>query len=335
MRGAPELVRSSERCFRLVKLMNSNDLRIGPLLVETGMVSGAELEKAVKIAAEAELPLGKALVLCGVLNQKHLEAIVELQSLLREGAIPLELLGKTMRLVCARSMSAREALAALGWNDPGLTRNLIGELLYESGQISNEILAQGLEMSRACGLPLGRTLVAQQQISANVLKVALEMQIGLRDGTVNRNEATQRLGAVRTRRVIRQNPPQVTEVDIDLTRVGQLLLAADLISEEHLLTALETSLAEGVRVGDVLVRMASISNHLLRIVLHMQMLIRNRQMKLPDAIIALSSVAKSGMLHRTTLHSQDSYSPTEANEGITDQALLFAVLPPTAEVDNT
>ncbi len=275
--------------------------RLGELLIDMSFLQPKELDDAVAMASQTRLPLGSVLVMSGHLSDKELRACVLGQSLLKDNVIVKEDMFKVMRIVRERGVSFEEGMQMLeGSVDISEKEtNKLGELLIAAERITAGQLQTALDTVESSGLPLGRVLVLTGAVTEPVLKVGLEVQVGVRDGSISREEAIERLKTVSSVSSVSRQSIEMTAPTLDkILRLGEFFEKAGIISDTDMLNALEVALNQQRRVGEVLVQFNLVSDKMVEAALELQHLTRGRQIRPDQAIAALQNMHFNGM----TLH---------------------------------
>lgn len=276
--------------------------RLGELLIDMGFLQPKELEDAVAMAQQTRLPLGSVLVMSGHLSDKELRACVLGQSLLKDNVIVRDDMFKVMRIVRERGVSFEEGMQMLeGSVDVSQKEtNKLGELLLAAERITQQQLQTALDTVESSGLPLGRVLVLTGAVTEPVLKVGLEVQVGVRDGSISRDEAIGKLKTVSSVSSVTRQSIEMTAPTLDkILRIGEFFEKAGIISDTDMLNALEVALTQQRRVGEVLVQFNLVSEKMVEAALELQHLTRGRQIRPDQAVAALQNMHFNGMsLHQ-------------------------------------
>ncbi len=276
--------------------------RLGELLIDMSFLQPKELEDAVAMAQQTRLPLGSVLVMSGHLTDKELRACVLGQSLLKDNVIVKEDMFKVMRIVRERGVSFEEGMQMLeGSVDISAKEtNKLGELLIEAERITPEQLQTALDTVESSGLPLGRVLVLTNAVTEHVLKIGLEVQVGVRDGSVSREEAIAKLRNATSHSSVTRQSIEMTAPTLDkILRLGEFFEKAGIISDTDMLNALEVALTQQRRVGEVLVQFNLVTEKMVEAALELQHLTRGRQIRPDQAVAALQNMHFNGMsLHQ-------------------------------------
>ncbi|MBC7997400.1 MAG: hypothetical protein IAF58_05635 [Leptolyngbya sp.] len=285
-----------------------------------------ELDDAVTMAQQTRLPLGSVLVMSGHLSDKELRACVLGQSLLKDNVIIKEDMFKVMGIVRERTVSFEEGMQMLEGMDVTVKEtNKLGELLLEAERITPHQLQVALETVESSGLPLGRVLVLTGAVTEPILKVGLEVQVGVRDGILTRHDAIAKLRNTSSVTSVTRTSMQMTVPMLDkILRIGEFFEKAGIISDTDMLNALEVALTQQRRVGEVLVQFNLVTEKLVDAALELQHLTRGRQIRPDQAVAALQNIHYNGMsIHQalglpepesTSIRPEALYSPEPASQ---------------------
>ncbi len=174
----------------------SKDVKIGELLLAVNVVTSGDLQEAIQIAKRMKLPIGRVIVMSGVITEQNLQYALEAQSLIRDGMLELDTAIMALSNALKHNYSLQDALAELRWAPKkDVVSNKLGELLLDSNMVSQSQLDSALQTSFDTGMPLGGTLVLQGVLSAQLLPLVLNAQEQIRDGKVTRSQAVENLKA--------------------------------------------------------------------------------------------------------------------------------------------
>ncbi|HEY9720148.1 MAG TPA: hypothetical protein V6C69_21900, partial [Trichormus sp.] len=175
------------------------DVIIGDLLRGAGLLSAADVNNAVQVATKTQLPVGRVLVMLGLITTEVVQAALHGQSLVRDRLIERDTAIKALCVVSAQRVSFDQALRQIGFlPDDDEPAQGLGDLLLASELITPEQLADALNRGQHLGLPLGRILVLKGILSQTQIESTLEAQVLLRDEKISH---TQALEALRTMRL--------------------------------------------------------------------------------------------------------------------------------------
>ncbi len=275
-----------------------SDVLIGDLLRGAGLVKVSDMTNAVQVAGKTGLPVGRVLVMLGLVTSEVVQAALNAQSMIREHIITLEAGRKALCVVSANRVTIEKALEIVGGgiSTPEPT-NKLGNLLQVSNLVTPEQLMDALNTSQHLGLPLGRILVLKGILSDEQVESALDLQALLRDGRINRLEALEALRSLKNfGSSILESLSQLgcsrAAIERNKVRIGELALLADLVSESDLLTALEIGIVENIQIGQVLIEFGFITDDILNSALRLQKMVGNDHLTIEQAGQALKLTAQ-------------------------------------------
>jgi len=277
---------------------------IGDLLVRAGIISGRQLDEAMRLAGTKHIHLGQMLVIARYLTNRELTIAVDAQSAVRDRVVDISTAVNALKLACRNGISFAEALQD---NAPAApvcegTTSKLGELLLESNVITSEQLDKAMQRSLSTGLPLGRILVLNGAINEPLLTAVLEIQVRVRDGMMEREEALNHL------RSLADNPgdeassvEQAFQIQASLKtrrgkpiRLGELLVLAGILNESDVVNALELALSHEMPIGEVIVNQGFISPELLEAALKLQRMIEKELITGLEAADTLREIQANG-----------------------------------------
>ena len=173
----------------------------------------------------------------------------------------------------------------------------IGEILVRAGLITPRQLETAVEEAGTRARLLGKTLVNHGVLSPDTLRAALEAQSVLRDGVVDSFKAFKALSIAAASCVdfataLAQVSPVPASNDPlkkkePTSKLGELLLAADVLDAKTLQTAQQQVLATGEPLGVILVSGGHLTESFLDAALELQVRVRDGMFSREQAIFAL------------------------------------------------
>ncbi|MBZ0188930.1 MAG: hypothetical protein K8F91_21985, partial [Candidatus Obscuribacterales bacterium] len=266
-----------------------NELKLGTLLSHFDLVSEQDVRRGLILSKHTGLPLGKCLVMLDITVPEVVRAAVEAQSMLKDGLIDLESATEAMGVVQRKKWTLPDALIVLGVDAYASRGTRLGELLSSSQHLSADQLDIALRASDTSGLPLGRVLVLLDKLSAPSLNLALDLQREVRAGKVERSNAVDELK--------KEKPESSQASSAESTgnmKLGELLVAAGVLSVCEVESAVEMSRANDKMVGQVLIEMGWLTEDLLTVSLRLQEMIWSGGLSANRASRSLTEICKSG-----------------------------------------
>jgi len=278
------------------------DLRLGNLLSQFGLLDEPEVEKALGVATETGLPVGKVLVMLERISNPTLKAVLEAQWMLKDDLLTLDQAVKAMDLVKRNGWNFSDALVAIDVDAYATKGARLGELLVAAGQMEEDDVDTFLKVSNQSLLPLGRVLILLDRMNEPGLDAALKLQRQIRLGHMAAEE-----GAIQLRETLLLTPNSYGDTfetkndgvkpatkGMESMKLGELLVAAGLISEKEVDIALDIATANNKMIGEVLTEHSWIEEDVLNQALTMQNEARNKRMSYHDVVERLRSQVTTG-----------------------------------------
>lgn len=268
-----------------------NGASLSDLLIEWQLVSKKDMDTALLESSMRKLPIGLVLTMNDLIDAEILHSAIAAQSFMRDRLITPEQTMQAMALVRRKRVSFGLALDLLGIESTSKPRNRLGDLLIESDAIERDLMKSRLTLAKASNLPIGRVLVTVKDVQNDLIDLALNLQVRLRMGELDRDEAVDRLYSARRCIEVITNVSQGSVHQ--RTRLGQLLIAAGLIEEQTIERALGLSAERGEKLGETLKAMNLVRKEVVDATLAAQRLIREGTLTFEVAINELKSLRKS------------------------------------------
>ncbi|HEY9784620.1 MAG TPA: hypothetical protein V6D17_04395 [Candidatus Obscuribacterales bacterium] len=267
--------------------------KLGQLLLDAGVVEMEQLEDGLQTCFNTGLPLGRVLVLKGVLSDVTAYAALTAQMLLRQGKITRGQALEGLCLSAQRKTTLEESLALHGYMKLSTTNSVrLGELLVLSELVSEIDLLTAVERGLVDELPIGQVLIQAKLISYSTLVDALKVQELVCARILNPLEAAEVLKLTRARGIT--IPQAVSEVtkraqagrDPELTMLD-LLKMVRLIPNEDMEVALNESERSGAPVENILLSRKIIDPDTLQVALRCHKLLSDGYISAEQAVFAL------------------------------------------------
>ncbi|MCA9801298.1 MAG: hypothetical protein KC777_04900 [Cyanobacteria bacterium HKST-UBA02] len=171
----------------------------------------------------------------------------------------------------------------------------LGILMIDAGLITRDELEECLRMARETGLPVGRILLLTGKTTESVLQAAVQAQSLLKDGLLDLKTAYKALRKVAKEGVILDDALGSLDVaieDVKVNKLGELLIAANFVSEEELKEALDGSSSTGLPFGRMLVLNGVLSETQLAATLNAQILVRDKKITKEQAVEGLKQARR-------------------------------------------
>jgi len=302
----------------------ASQILVGDLLVNSEMVSLAQLADAMPVALKSGLPVGRVLIASGFLSEEKFKQALSVQSLVRDQLITEDNAVAALKLVSSESLDLNAALKKLGIASEFFDdANKLGEILVSAGAIDNTVLGQALTASYTTGLQLARVLVLRGLLQEQTAFVALIAQSLLRDHKLTRESAITSIQEVMAARADNIRlvahhhgiliSSTMTARKANPMRLGELLLLSGMVPQADLLHALDQGISEEVPLGRILVRMKLLNDVELNQALTLHEMINRASVSAQDAVYVLSRVKASAISLSKALSQSEQYNVENAS----------------------
>jgi len=175
----------------------------------------------------------------------------------------------------------------------------LGEILVEAGVIERELINESLPIAKRSKLPLGRVLSMCGFMNEKVIESAVNAQKGLREGRLNRTQASHivlqafhsRMPVAPIRHIV--NFDQSSE--LNYSELPKLLLLAGILDKACLDPAIASAKEEKKTLGVWLVEHEMISAEILVNALHVALLYRHLHVSKDQAVSIIKVVSETQM----------------------------------------
>jgi tetratricopeptide (TPR) repeat protein len=269
--------------------------QLAQLAIELKLIDNRGLSDSLTISRDTGLPVGRVLVMSGLISEADLNNLVRCQTLLKEGMIDLSMAQKAMAAARAKSITFEQCLYSFGWTPPEPDgSHPLGQLLVDAGLITVEQLAGALKHREKVSQPLGRVLVLSGLITESLITAAINAQILMRDKKLKKRQAIEALKEASKRSVPLESLLQAKGFyempNRNSPRLGELLTVSGLISDTELIAALENGLASQKPLGEILISQKLASQEVVDAALELQTAISKTELRLDQARSVLSLV---------------------------------------------
>lgn len=263
-------------------------VRLGDLLVRAGIIPQEVLTDAMRQAGTNTARVGEILLAMNCIQRKHLDMAIQAQDMIKDGSLDLYNAVRALRLAHRSGISFADALGRAGHTAPsagGKDTNPVsqlGEFLIDAGILSTEQVEKARLKSNSTGLPLGRTLVLSGVLTETFLNAALNAQVLIRDGKVERDVAIKALNIAYKRQLSVDDEEKKKTQKANL-KLGDLVIAAGIATEFDVRNAVEMGLEQNKNVGTMLVQNGLVSEETLSAAIELQTAARNGTCSPEDA----------------------------------------------------
>lgn len=270
--------------------------RLGQLLRDSDLVSAETIDEALQTCFTTGLPLGRILVLKGVISDSVANAAVSSQILVRDKKIDREQAVAALKSAAERHTSIEESLDFHGFLQQKSAKTVrLGELLMMAEMVSDIDLLSSVEKGLVDDIPIGQVLVDARLITQATLDQALQMQ-----GLVNSFEITPKQGAEVVKMLRLHDIPVAkalaevkkkdeVEAPPPTLEFPELIRLVGIVPSKEMTIARALSHSTGTPLPQILLSKNLIDQPTLNAVLRTQELLAEDTMSAEQAIFALHS----------------------------------------------
>jgi len=271
-----------------------NRAMIGELFYKAGLLKMEHLADALYVASKNGLPLGRVMVMLGMIRHRWLEQALDLQNLVRQNVLAEKLAPRALEICVLQQKSVPEALKELGWEgDPNRNYANLGDLLVEANLLSGKTVEDARGLCKHVGLPLSRVLILQGLLDQKLLEAALSAQSLMRQGRCDKKEVLAALSsaahAIREKGAIKKEPPA------PFLRLDELLLMAGLLTDKEIKKYEANQALAGQSLGEYIVESGIFSASLISAAVRLQTMMAKHQINPSCAARALGLVFSRGL----------------------------------------
>jgi hypothetical protein len=276
-----------------VRLDSSSTNKLGGLLLDSGAVLPVQLDEALSTCRQTGLPLGRVLVITGVISEQLLTSVLNAQVLIRDGKITREHAIEGLRSAKKLKITVEQSLSDSGvYRMPSRQTIRLGEMFVLAGLLSESDLMNLLELGLVNEKPIGNVIVDSGLITRELVSAALRLQTMVQQGTLTALQAAEALAQVHAKGL--SISAAIAELGLlkghphETIRLGELLTVAGFITPSDIDKAVELSTKNSALIGKMLLVSGAIDESTLHASLRCQFLIREGFLKMEQAIIALN-----------------------------------------------
>ena len=165
-------------------------VKIGELLVLSGLVNEPDLMTALEMGMIQEKPVGQMLVDGGFISKRILDSALKLQEIVASHSLSALKAAEALRQVSDRNISLARAISELDLDHPeGKERVRLGEMLKASGIVNDQDIKRALRDARRNSALLGKILLVTGVIDDGTLHGALRALNLVRDDKLTMEQA--------------------------------------------------------------------------------------------------------------------------------------------------
>jgi hypothetical protein len=165
-------------------------VKLGELLVLSGLVNEGDLMTALEMGLIREVPIGQMLVESGFISKRILDTALKLQEIVSSHSLSALKAAEALREVATRHVSLARAISELDLSaSESRERVRLGEMLKAAGIVSDTEIKKALRDARRNSALLGKILLVTGAIDDQTLHATLRSLVLLRDEKINMEQA--------------------------------------------------------------------------------------------------------------------------------------------------
>ncbi|MBL8086059.1 MAG: hypothetical protein JNN26_25750 [Candidatus Obscuribacter sp.] len=265
--------------------------KLGELLIEAGLVTKEQLEASLVQGQTSGLPLGRVLVVTGILTEQMLASVLNAQILIRDKRVDREQAISSLKAARDRQVPLEQTLAETGIAMPNAETVRLGELLVMAKLLEEAQLMQIVEVGLVKEQPIGQVLVESGVVNENTLQQALSVQNHVSSGKLRKSLSGQVLELVHNQNLtieaaIERVQPERQQISNNLP-LYQFLQLAGVIGPKDIEDALKAGSRNAQLMGQMLLLTGAVDQNLLQIAMKCSDLMAQGILKAEQAVIAL------------------------------------------------
>lgn len=272
---------------------------IGELLLDSGAVTATGLKDCAMIAKKANAPIGRALVMTGQVSDLDLDNALKTQRAIRTSTIPERLAKQLLRAAHAHQVTIEEAykLNDIKMNDSTLSR--LAKLILAADIVNEYGMKQAIGYADKTCYPIGQSLMHLEYLSEATLLNCFNLQILVRDGQLSFYDAVRALRAIEKEgrsfeSLLVALGLRQEETSSSAPRLGELLVAAKLITHEDSLVLAELGIECDLPYGQLLAAYSLVPSYVVDAAIELQKMLSTGKFTFEQAARVLSMVSVTG-----------------------------------------
>ncbi len=272
--------------------------RLGDFLIESGIVKAERYYEVLYKSQALGIPVGRLLVINGLISTQLLECAINTQRFVREGRVSRQDAVVLLQRTAERHAEQTNRSTRRDGTPPVPLKTIrLGELLSLSGIASEAQIEHALEIGLVSNLPIGRVLVDLQLVSGYTLEMALNLQ-----SLVSR-DAIEPLDAAYALIDIHYHNLTLTEA-LEKNRslserrtltFEQFITSLELISKEQIKEAVEISCQSPLFVSKALVFSGALAESTVQVALLCHFYVRESMLTPEEAMLLFNHCHKTGL----------------------------------------
>lgn len=265
--------------------------KLGELLIEAGLVTKEQLESSLLHGKTSGLPLGRVLVVTGIISEQLLASALNAQILIRDKRVEREQAISSLKAARDRQVPLEQTLAETGVSVLSTETVRLGELLVMAKLLDEAKLMQAVELGLVKEQPIGQVLVEGGLVEDSLLQKALSVQTYVTSGKLRKALSGQVLEMVHRDNIsidaaVEKVQPERQQISNNLP-LYQFLQLAGVIGPKDIEEALKAGSRNAQLMGQMLLLTGAVDQSLLLIAMKCSELMAQGILKAEQAVIAL------------------------------------------------
>lgn len=171
-------------------MYTDTSIKIGQLLVLSGLVSAADITEAEKLSRHMQIPFGRLLIMGGCLNEDTLDAALEAQKLIREGLVSTDVACQALVACVQQKVPLTQALEMLDLVPQyGKSTAVLADLVKRANIVAADLIDVALAESIETSGFLGDILVRDHVVPPALLPLLHRILDRIRSGSTEGDDA--------------------------------------------------------------------------------------------------------------------------------------------------
>jgi hypothetical protein len=285
-----------------LRVMETRATRLGDLLTEAELVSGTDFKEALLKAQTLGLPVGRYLLISGLITGPLLETVVNAQRFIRDGKISREKAILAIQQAARRQYELKKTTPAVDYGRVPIRSMRLGELLTLAGIITDVHLEYAIEFGLRCNMSIGQVLIDFEILTQRTLDIALNLQALVAKGSLEPIDAAYTLIDIH-----HHGYTMSTALKRNRTMGGerkslsfeQFIASMELISAPQIEESIEIARRSPLFVSKALVFSGAMSEETAQIALLCHFYVRENMLTAEEALLLFN------LCHRTGLSVED------------------------------
>ncbi|HEY9788571.1 MAG TPA: hypothetical protein V6D17_24490 [Candidatus Obscuribacterales bacterium] len=267
--------------------------KLGELLIEAELITREQLDAALQQCNQSGLPLGRILLLTGIVADSLLSAALNAQVLVRDKKLTREQAIAGLRAARDRQISLEQSLAEHGLNLPMAPTVRLGELLVMAGLVPEANLMDCVELGLIKEQPIGQIFLSQGLITEQILADALEVQRAVSQGQLDIAQCGQFLAHVVAQggsvaELLPSSAPAPQQQAVEVVPLYQLLQLAGRLTPQQIENAVKAGTRDAQIMGLMLRNTGAIDDFLLSVSLGCLDFMASGMLNVEQSLVAIN-----------------------------------------------